>query len=1354
MMGRALLSSFLSDLVDNIKRIITSQTKASTVTPLQMVMSTLLALDAVVDSAEEKQFRGGRSAQVVKKWLNKVQDALYQVDELLLQILTPISSTPDLHPLPKDFMEQILDTLPNLESLVQQIDILDLTFEPAMKRWMKSSGGLYSTSAVLDKYPEYDFFVRNAEVESILDYLLSTSTENEQHIKMINIVGLAGVGKTALANVLFSNHKVTDSFEIIAKIFVSNTATSLMVKDILQPGFGNFYGDHDLHKLCEILESRCRGKKCLLVLDDIIIEDRLQDWRKLIASFETGAAEGSAIIHTSIPHRDPMLFKFMVHEIHTVHLDLLSIEDWLSIFMGHASRQRNNVGELPKELSAVGEKIVNKLGALPLAAKMTGSLLQDKLDLNPGWDKILSEFLDDVNLLSIALDTADGDANLPIPSFLVLCYLDLPAPVKRCFAYLSLFPKSYHFRKEELICQWMAHGFLKYNESGKSMEDVGDEYFGYLIKRSFLQPAFGYHDTFMMHDHVHYLAIYVSGESYKHHLCYDGRIKDFALESIPKHGRSLRTIMPVHLGFERERSEFDPNLWERVITKLSKHVFQALSLSHYKITSLPASIGGLTHLCYLNVSYTDLKEIPDSICDLLNLQTLLLIGCRSLTSLPDRLCNLVKLRRLDFHGSSLRRMPPDIHNLTSLRVLTHFIVSETGPRLGHLAGLSNLKRLDISSLQNVGHFKDASDAKLREKKGLADLRLSWDHYLRRKGNEMEVLENLEPHQDLKFLVVDSYRGSTFPKWLGDPSYSSLQNLYLYDCENCESLPTLGLLPTLRELAIGGFTKVSSVGPEFYGEMTASQKPFQSLKVLRFMHMPEWKEWNIGIEFPHLVNLCIIRCPKLVGDLPKELPSLNKLEIIECTRLVAPCLIVSNTCEVILHKSHVTVIRNSHLDTDTVSQITLKPNNSGFRGRSILNRSLLGFSSDTASSPEPKETSAVMQSHHVEAKPDSKSSMAKADIPITTQATVIPSTTAPFKAETLSNEEAGEVLKVSTISQLKSLPPTLHTLKIEGCESLEAIPNDLLAGLTALKELYVINCGSLTSLPSLGSVTALYIRNCRRLQNLSSSESGKQLAFLHHLSIGSNCDSLATLPLNLFWQLKTLCIWDCPNLQSFHLSGEARYDLTSLESLEIRDCPRLKSFPEKGLHAPSLVSLLLSNCESLEKLPNAMDSLVSLKSLFLHRCPRVESFPPGGLSSSLVFLSIASCEKLWPRKDWGLHNLKYLSRFELEGGCIGMESFPEENLLPFNLDSLSLSTLKHLKKLDNKGFQHLNCLRSLEIHCCEMLQSLFDEGFPSSLEHLCVQECSLLTPKLKSMSGAELHKMAHIQHIQIDGQILY
>ncbi|MED6149884.1 hypothetical protein PIB30_066890, partial [Stylosanthes scabra] len=881
---------------------------------------------------------------------------------------------------------------------------------------------------------------------------------------------------------------------------------------------------------------------------------------------------------------------------------------------------------------------------------------------------------------------------------------------------------SYEFEKEDVICQWMAQGFLKTNESGKSIEDIGEANFGYLIKRSFLQPVFDYDDTlfFMMHNLVHDLAIYVFGESGK----------DLAAESSLKHGRSLRTIMPRYLPFEWE-SKFDSNELEPVIMKLSKHVFRVLSLSYSKITELPASIGRLTHLFYLNISYTELKELPDSICDLLNLQILILRDCLSLERLPDRLCNLVNLRKLDSRGSHLQRMPPDMHNLTSLRTLTEFIVSKTGARLADLAGMSNLKVLAITNMQNVADAKDASDAKLKEKKGLFTLELSWNYYLDDSnswnGNEMEVLENLEPHKDLKILRVECFPSAGFPEWVGDPSYSSLRKLHLDYSENCESLPTLGLLPNLRELSIEGFKKVSSIGLEFYGEMTASQKPFQSLEVLNFFYMPEWKEWNIveGMEFLNLVKLSILYCPKLVGDLPKKLPSLEKLEIVKCSSLVAPLPNVSDTCQVFVSYSYVKFSQkvreikpepnSSFQGTSTVSKIEEVPHESLMETKSVVSGFPLGHS--------PEETSAaVMHSHQVEAVTDSNSPMAKPDIPITTQA-------AAFNVETLFNEEAVDqqssfqVLKVSSVSQLKSLPPMLHTLKIEGCESLEAIPNDLLTGLTALKELYLISCGFLRSLPSLGSVTTLYIHNCRRLESLSSSESKKQL---HHLSIGSSCDSTTTLPLNLFHQLKSLCIWKCPNLLAFHFNEENICNLRFLESLEIRDCPRLKSFPEKGLHAPNLVSILLSECKSLENLPNSMASLKSLKSLFLHSCPEIESFPPGGLPSGLVFLSIVSCYKLRPQKDWGLHNLKSLSRFELKDGYIGKESFPEENLLPSSINFMSISMLKDLKKLDDKGFQQLNSLRALEIHCCEMLESLPDEGFPSSLEHLCVQGCSLLT----------------------------
>ncbi|QHO55897.1 hypothetical protein HN51_010755 [Arachis hypogaea] len=429
-------------------------------------------------------------------------------------------------------------------------------------------------------------------------------------------------------------------------------------------------------------------------------------------------------------------------------------------------------------------------------------------------------------------------------------------------------------------------------------------------------------------------------------------------------------------------------------------------------------------------------------------------------------------------------------------------------------------------------------------------------------------------------------------------------------------------------------------------------------------------------------------------------------------------------------------------------------------------------SDSARILKLREGSSGMLSDHIseadifsiEQQKDNQSSMAKADIPIATTVTVLPLTDtpkaiSPLKVETLSEEDSDnqrssfEVLKVSTISQLLQLPTKLHSLKIDGCGSLEALPDDLLAGRTTLKELYLISCASLSSFPYPGSLTTLYIHKCRRLEFLPSLESSKKLAFLQNLCIGSSCDSLTTLTLDLFPKLKILCIWDCPNLHSVNFTGEFKGDLASLESLEIRDCPRLSSLPDGGLHTPNLESILIFNCKNLNALPNAMNFLASLRTLFLHRCPQIESLPHGGLPSSLTLLSIAYCDKLIPQKDWRLDSLESLNRFELEGGCMGMDSFPEDNLLPCNINSLRISTMHSLKKLNYKGFQHLNALQTLEIHGCDMLQSLPDQGLPSSLSNLCVQECPLLTPRLKPKRGKEWHKVAHIPHIQIDHQLL-
>ncbi|XP_068344264.1 disease resistance protein RGA2-like [Pyrus communis] len=309
----------------------------------------------------------------------------------------------------------------------------------------------------------------------------------------------------------------------------------------------------------------------------------------------------------------------------------------------------------------------------------------------------------------------------------------------------------------------------------------------------------------------------------------------------------------------------------------------------------------MEYLRYLDPSHTEMTSLPESVSTLYNLQTLILDHCSRLKALLTNLRNLSSLRHLNNSNvPALEEMPTELGRLTNLQTLQTFVVGkESGLGISEIGGLLQLRGpLHLSRLENVLDVQDAMKAKFVNKDGLDELVLEWSD---KKDMKVDVLDSLRPHQNLQVLTITRYGGLKFPLWVGDPLFTNMVLVRLEGCNECQFLPPLGQLPSLKELFISGMSAVENVGIEFYGE---GNLPFPLLDSLTFSVMLNWKEWSPCKRdqtkaFPCLKMLSISSCPKLedinlkgcsnLKSLPDglcHLTNLQRLWIRECGNLVS------------------------------------------------------------------------------------------------------------------------------------------------------------------------------------------------------------------------------------------------------------------------------------------------------------------------------------------------------------------------------------------------------------------------------------------------------------------------------------
>ncbi|TQD89868.1 hypothetical protein C1H46_024570 [Malus baccata] len=487
---------------------------------------------------------------------------------------------------------------------------------------------------------------RETEKNEVVDLLMVQGDDHQGgdngNVSVIPIVGLGGLGKSTLANLVYNDDRVVGSFELRMwqKVSVDFDITRL-AKEILRSALGTKISEElSPHQLQEQLRDALKDKKFLLVLDDVWNENR-NKWCQLRDMLTEGAKVGTKILVTT---RNSSVASIM-GTVENINLEVLSFEDSLSLFVKCAFKEGQE-GQHPS-LYEMGKDIVRKCGGVPLAVKTLGSQLYSKIDERQ-WKLIRDSEIWDLE--------REGDDHI-LPA-LKLSYTQLPSHLKQCLACCSILPKNYvGFGSGELINNWMAHGILESREHGDmELEDVGELYFKELWDRSFFQNVkdYAFFYEFDMHDLIHDLVQSVAqGESLivgsagtkgvtenVRHLLF--------LESGQNVSATLQKLNKVRTIGVKSCENIDESFLCTCISRFK--YLRVLRLGNSPCKLLPSSIGSLKHLRSLNLAGNErITALPNSICKLQSLQTLDLGGCVNFEELPRDMRKLISLRYLNFN---------------------------------------------------------------------------------------------------------------------------------------------------------------------------------------------------------------------------------------------------------------------------------------------------------------------------------------------------------------------------------------------------------------------------------------------------------------------------------------------------------------------------------------------------------------------------------------------------------------------------------------------------------------------------------------------------------------------------------
>lgn len=626
--------------------------------------------------------------KTLEAWLDQVTNVAHQVEDIVDEYSFLTSQAAVINNFFKRKFHQaknfaawqsLSNQIDEVEIRIQQLSTMKDRYAISVGEPRKSSTLQYarqlslSDSAYLSDDAE---LVGNAsEIRRLKQWLLS----DRQDQSIMSILGMGGLGKTAIASSVYKNQRISRVFDCYAWVTLSQNyqVEDLMrqiMKQLIDPRAHMASGIETMSRvrLIEELQSYLRDKKYLIVLDDIWDTN---DWLFFNCALVRNN-HGSRVLVTT-RKKD---VASVANDGFVVELKLLPYTEAWHLFSQKAfCRLEDKI--CPVNLRPWAEKIVKKCQGLPLALVTIGSLLSYRELEEQEWSSLH-------NLLSWQL------ANSPqlswIMSVLNLSLNDLPGYLKNCFLYCSLFPEDYKIKRRWICRLWVTEGLVEERGAGTTMEEVAECYLNELTRRSLLEVAernvHGRARSFQMHDLVRDACLIVANRE-KFAVAYGASgINQVTFEArrlfVQKDGQSLKVAAASHI---RSFILFDTQVASSWIDDISSklRLIRVLCLRFANIHQVPGVVSDLLNLHYLDLAHTKVKHIPASFGKLRNLQV------------------------LDLRFSYVEQLPWEITLLTKLRHLYVYMLHDVQERIFDCFSATNIPG-NISCLKNLQTLQSVS----------------------------------------------------------------------------------------------------------------------------------------------------------------------------------------------------------------------------------------------------------------------------------------------------------------------------------------------------------------------------------------------------------------------------------------------------------------------------------------------------------------------------------------------------------------------------------------------------------------------------------------------------------------------